>query len=205
MRFFKYQHKEESNEKMVAIWSLFSGLADMSEEKKVNLYYDSNYSHTLDIVKAAMKGSIALDEESVANFNLYAYEAKCKENDKNSRLKKAKDELFIVDVDGEDEITVGYGDVSSYKLGAIENSFNEIMENETFESNIRELYGIREKYIIEMGIDIVKVLKGSLRGIQESINQIKELMDKDDELKTLFVDLCESHKEEGLLSVLESM
>lgn len=200
MNYYKYQNTKP----MSKVWSLFKDLDNMSAEQIERLYSDSDYSHTLDIVKAALNGSIVLTDDAIRSFNLQAYEYRCKENDKNGNIKKSKDVLNIVEFDNsEDDAKVGYGDISDRKLQSIEDSFEEIMNSSTFESNIRELYGIRSKYIVEHGIDLVSVLISSLKGIPEAINEIKKLM-CDTSIKDLIVSLCEDSRDGKLLRVLEA-
>lgn len=200
MKYYKYQQ----NRSMSKIWQLFQGLDDMTSEQIDRMYEGSDYSHTLDIVKAALNGSIPLSDEAVREFSLQAYEYRCKENDKNGRFNRAKDVVNIVEFDNSDEdLKVGYGDVSDRKLKVKEDAFEELMNSRAFEENIRQLYNIRTKYIIEHGIDLVSVLISSLKGIPEAITEIKKLM-IDEGIKELITSLCEDSKDGELLKVLES-
>ena len=189
---------------MSKVWTLFKDLKNMTPQQIENLYANSDYSHTLEIVSAALSGAIPLTDDAVRDFNLQAYEYKCKENEKNGNFKRAKEVLNIVEFgNSDDDIKVGYGDISDRKLQVIEDSFEEIMSSETFESNIRELFGIRSKYIVEHGIDPVNALINSLKGIPEAIAEIKQLM-SDMIIKDLIVALCEDSRDGKLLRVLEA-
>lgn len=201
MRYFKYQQQGP----MSQIWSLFRDLGEMSNERLDRLYGNSDYSHTLEIVSAALNGAIALSDEAVDNFNLQAYEFKCRENEKNGNFKKASEVLHIVEFDGsEEDLKVGFGDVSDRKLQVFEDSFDEVMSSETFEANIKELLGIRSKYIIECGIDPVRALINSLKGIPDAIAEMKNLM-CDVVLRDLIVSLCEDSRDGKLLRLLEAV
>lgn len=200
MHYFKYQNTKP----MPKVWTLFKDLKTMSPEQISNMYANCDYSHTLEIVSAALNGSISLADDAIRDFNLQAYEAKCRENEKNGNYKKAKEVLNIVELDNsDDEIKVGYGDVSDRKLQVIEDSFEEIMSSETFEANIRELYGIRNKYIIEKGIDPVNALRNALKGIPEAVMELKNLI-SDSIIKDLITSLCEDSRDGKLLRVLEA-
>lgn len=200
MNYFKYQNAKP----MSRVWSLFRNLGDIPHDKLASMYSTSDYSHTLEIVRSALNGSISLTEEDVRDFNLQAYEHACSNNDKNNRRKMASKSLNIVDVDSsEDDVRVGYGEVSSRSLASIEDSFEEVMSSKNFEENIRELYGIRSKYIIEKGVDIVSVLTCSLKGIPEAVSELRTLM-KDTTLKDLITSLCEDSRDGELLRRLEA-
>lgn len=200
MKYYKYQNTKP----MSNVWSLFKDLDTMTPSQIERLYADSDYSHTLDIVKAALNGSIPLTDDAVREFNLQAYEYKCKENDKNGNFKKAKDILNIVEFDNsEEDVNTRYGDISDRKLKVVEDAFEEVMSSDTFEANIRELYNIRTKYIIEHGIDLVSVLISSLKGIPEAVAEIKTIM-CDTVVKDLIVSLCEDSRDGKLLRTLEA-
>lgn len=200
MKYFHYQ----ATKPMSQVWSLFKDLGMMSESQKELLYNGSDYSHTLDIVKAALNGSISLSEEAVQSFNLTAYEYACRRNEKNGKYNESKDLLHIVDYDGsEDDVRVGYGEVSSRKIKSIDESFDEIMNSQTFEANIRELCGVRKKYIMEQGIDLVSVLIGALKGVPEALKEIKKVI-KDSKILDLVVSLCENGSDGRLLRALEA-
>lgn len=200
MKYYKYQNTKS----MSKVWELFKELGTMSTEQLEKLYEGSNYSHTLDIVNAALNGSISLTDESVSGFNLAAYEYRCKETDKISNFNRCKDIVNIIDVDNsDDDLKVGYGEVSSRAIKSFEDSYDEVINSEEFEENIRMLYGIRSKYIIEHGIDLVSVLRSSLQGIPEAINEVKNLM-SDNCVKDLILSLCENSSDGRLLKALEA-
>lgn len=199
MHYFKYQN----NQQMSKIWSLFRDLGETSDG--VKNAYGMDYSHTLDIVKSALGGSISLSKEDIQSFNLQAYEYTCHENEKDGRRKKAAKLLNIVDVDSsDDDIRVGYGEVSSRSLASIEDSFDEVMSSNNFEDNIKALYGIRTKYIVEKGIDVVSVLSCSLKGIPEAVAELKTIM-TDSVLGEIITSLCEDSRDGELLRRLEAV
>ena len=188
---------------MSKIWSLFRDLGETSDG--VKNAYGMDYSHTLDIVKSALGGSISLSKEDIQSFNLQAYEYTCHENEKDGRRKKAAKLLNIVDVDSsEDDIRVGYGEISSRSLASIEDSFDEVMSSSNFEDNIKALYGIRTKYIVEKGIDVVSVLSCSLKGIPEAVAELKTIM-TDSVLGEIITSLCEDSRDGELLRRLEAV
>jgi hypothetical protein len=201
MKYYKYQQKQSFSK----IWQLFQGLDEMTPEQIENMYEGSDYSHTLDIVKAALNGSIPLTDEAVREFSLQAYEYKCKENDKNGRFNRAKEVVNIVEFDSsDDDLKVGYGEISDRKLKPKEDAFEELMNSRAFEENIRQLYNIRTKYIVEYGVDLISVLISSLKGIPEAVLEIKKLLTVDVNIKDLIVSLCEDSQDGELLRVLES-
>ena len=77
MEYFKYQQEGVCGR----VWSLFSSLSGEMESpgvKKNGKGYPMNvsYAHSLEIVNAALRGSIALDDESLEEFDLRSYERK---------------------------------------------------------------------------------------------------------------------------------
>lgn len=199
MNYFEYQPKEQ----MGRIWSLFVQLSEMSEEEMLKRdRRQCSYAHTLEIVKAAMSGSIStVDDSDIDDFNLLAYEIRCAQNDKNEQRKDVDKCLFIVDdVDIEDSEArrVGYGDVSSKKLSSTEEAFKKLDNIESFEQNLLQLLNIRSEYIVSHGVDVVGILKNSLKGISDASNTLKQLVDGNRLLKDLVLSLCED-AEEGIL------
>ena len=189
MDYFKYQESKP----MSKIWSLFSDLKDITPEQLDLLYGESDFSHTLEIVRSALNGNIPLTDEAIDSFNLFAYERKCRDTDKKGKFNDIKDTVNIVITDNsDDEIKVGYGDISDRKLKSIDDSLDEIMNNAEFESSIKELYKIRSKYIVEKGVDVVSVLLNSLKGIPDAIAEIKEFIKNDEIIKDIVVSLCEN-------------
>lgn len=197
MNYFDYQ----PNKPMGRIWSLFVELSELSEEQLLRRdYYQNSYSHTLEIVKAAMSGSIGVtDDADIESFNLGAYEMGCTKRDKIEKFKDAENVLFIVDdLQGEEVERVGYGDVSARKLKSIEESFERLDNIEAFEESLLHLLDIRDEYIISHGVDLVGVLKNALGGISGASKQLAQLVKNDLNLKELVCSLCEG-AEEGLL------
>lgn len=195
MNYFKYQQSGS----LGMVWSLFSGLQDVSVEEKLHKSkYSCSYEHTLDIIKSALSGSITMDD----SFNLEAYEFRCAENEKKGMFKKAEKFLNIVDSVDEDD-GVGFGDVSSKKLKSVETDFENIENSDAFYRNLMSLLNIRDVYIKEHGIDLVSVLSSSLKGIPESVNQIKNLISKNSTLCDTIVSLCETSSNSSLIRELE--
>lgn len=200
MRYFDYQYSGT----LGRVWSLFSGLNEVPEEQKLGKSrFSCEYSHTLEIVNAALSGSLSTSSESVKNFNLQAYEYTCKENDNISQIKSAEKLLYIVDDTGEDNERVGFGDIQEKKLNPEKDCFNDIFDSTDFSSNLELLLSLRDKYIMEQGLDIVNVLKSSLKGIPEAIEKMKYILSKDDYLKELVISLCEDGQEGVLMDRLE--
>ena len=199
MRYFKYQ----ASEPMSKVWMLFKDLGDMTVGQLERIYSGSDHSHTLEIVKSALNGSLLMTDDAVMQFDLSAYEYKCNDNEKNASYKKAKDVLHIVEYDNSEDVDkVGYGDISDRKLYYRDESFDEIVNSAEFEYYIKELYGIRNKYIVEKGIDLIAILCSALRGLPEAVSELKRFMLEDCKIKDLVVSLCENSND-NLLSMLE--
>lgn len=186
---------------MSEIWALFRDMGRAPQQG--SLVELPEYSHTLDIIKAALSGTISLTSESVSNFNLAAYEYKCRENDTNNKFEKAKKEVHIVEFDNsEDDNKVGYGDISDRKLRYADDAFEQVSRDDEFEANLRELINYRDKYIVERGIDLVSVMIGALKGIPVAVNELKNLVSLDEKISSIVTCLC-GNSNDTLIGVLE--
>lgn len=201
MNYFDYQ----TYGTLGRVWSLFSELGQLSEEESLGRTRRSCvYSHTLEIVNAALNGSLSTDSENLDAFDLAAYEFRCAQNDKINKIKGTEKVLNIVDSVGDDEESVGFGDISDRKLRSVEESFEILEGMESFEANLMALYNIRDKYIRDKGIDVVGILASSLKGIPEAVSQIKTLVAENSRLRELIVSLCEDGGDGALMSRLET-
>lgn len=189
MKYFNYQYADSLGE----VWSLFSGLSALSQgECKQSSRWD--YSHTTEIISSAMNGNLPKNHE---DFDLKAYEIACSKTDEIELSNMRKKYLSIIDtVNGDDEATVGYGEISSNDKRLqdtdVEDAFAMFEDNEAFEKCLSDLYNIRKDYIVEEGVDLVEMLLNSLKGIPEAISNIAELCVKDEVLKGLVEVLCEN-------------
>jgi len=199
MKYFDYQTQTS----MSRVWMLFK---DMGTVDPAVLDSMPAYSHTLDIVKAALSGSISLTDDAIRGFNLSAYEYKCRENDRNSGYETAKTELHIVETDNtDDEIRVGMGDVSDRTLHFYDDAYEKVARDDEFKSYLRELVNCRSKYIVEMDIDVVNVLISSLKGISSAITDLKSVIAKDARVGEIVTALCESCSGNSLVGILEAV
>lgn len=192
MKYFKYQYSDSLGE----VWGLFSELANLSEEEILNKNKRYDYSHTTEIINSAMNSKIESREGfNLDDFNLKAYEIKCHQNDEIKLNEMRKKHLTIVDtINGSDEDTVGYGEISSNdtRLRSVEDAFELLEDNDEFERCLCELYSIRKDYIVEKGVDPVEMLINSLKGVPEAVNSIVSLVVEDSSLKKIIEVLCES-------------
>ena len=185
MNYFDYQYKGN----MGKIWSLFRDLKYAPQES-IDTKDSKNrcyYGHTMDIISSAMNGNIFSE-----NFDLRSYEFACQKQERINKHIEANRTLALIDESEEGEFSNsgnGYGEISVNKIKVIEDAY-QLLENDlAFQESLKELYGIRSKYIVDFGIDPVGLLKGALRGIPESVDLIKKL--KDSQLKEILVNLCE--------------
>ena len=194
MDYFKYQQTGVTGR----IWGLFAGLRDISEEEKLQKStFNVSYAHSLEIVGAALRGSLLTDDESLRDFDLRAYECKCAENDRIGKIQRADKELFIVDITNSDtEEKVGFGDVTERerRLQCIDEAFDQLESMESLNEDIKRLCNIRQDYLIEHGVDIIHVLVNSLKGIPDAVSELKSILASENnlQLRSLIVSLCEN-------------
>lgn len=172
MNYFNYQPQCP----MGQVWSLFTDLRNAGERQLVSDY--DEYGHSLDIIKAAISGNI-----SEVDFNLSAYETQCYLNDKKDFYNKLDKVLYIVDnaTSDSEDLRVNYGEISSNssKLKSQKDPYVDIEDMSTFESNLNELLGLRNSIIAVKGVDIVELLKNSLKGIPDAIKELSIIVKED--------------------------
>ena len=192
MDYFTYQPNVTGD-----IWSLFKDLGSKPHAEIERTYSGSEYSHTLEIINAAMSSSIRLND----NFDLLAYERACQETDTLEKKKiKGHKEVNIVDFETskDDSLTVGYGDISSRSLRAKEDLFDSMLDSEALNQNLEQLFNIRSRYIVEQGVDVVSVLYNAMKGVSDAMVSFKGLL-HDSTIKDLYTELClDSHNGELL-------
>lgn len=186
------------------IWSLFAELSEASSQSLIK-NVPMAFSHTVEIINTALSGnSVMLSDE---NFSLTAYEYGCRKNDKVEKYLSAKKELFIVDVDEHtdaEDNKVGFGDISSKRLGHKDVNFDMVLDNQAFDECLARLLGIREYTTISYGVDIVVALKSSLEGIEGATNEVKKVVEKDKVVEDVIISLCQTAKG-GLLERLQAV
>lgn len=186
MRYFDYQTQGTIG----MIWGIFAPLGMRSEDEMLSKSrYSCSYSHTLEIVNAALNGSLSYMND---DFDLARYESKCATNERIGKRQEVDKLLYIVDSTEEEDNRVGYGDISERALGTKEDVFEGIESEDTLDSGLCQLSELREKYIKEIGKDIVSILRSSLRGIPEATIEIQGIMSKDSFLREVVINLCES-------------
>ena len=199
MRYFNYQTKTS----MSKVWMLFRDMGMVNPEALSSM---PEYSHTLDIIRAALSGNISLSDDSVMSFNLAAYEYKCRENDKNNGFETAKKELHIIELDNsDDDVRVGIGDISDRTLHFYDDAFEKVARDDEFKANLRELLNCRSKYIIERDVDIVNILISALKGIPNAVKELKAIVDIDSKLSEVVSALCENCAGNSLVGILEAV
>ena len=197
MEYFAYQPKVSGS-----IWNIFKDLGTQSPAEIERAYDATEYSHTLEIVNAAMSGSINLNE----HFNLFAYERACQDTDDIERRKiKGHREFNIVDFETtkDSDLQIGYGDISSRGLRSKEDLIDDVIRQQSLNNNLDLLFNIRSQYIVEHGVDIASVLRNAMLGIADAMTSLKELV-KDSCIKDLFAQLCEDSQDGELLKQLEA-
>ena len=200
MNYFNYQAKGT----LGLVWSLFSGLDDMTEEDRLDKSYRRcSYGHTLEIVNAALNGSLSLEDPE--GFNLKAYEFKCQDNDAINLQKSVEKFLYIVDSTNDDDSDgrVGFGEISDRKLESKEEAYDLLECSEAFEENLKRLYNIRSEYIRCKGFDPARLLMNSLKGIPEAVKEVTTIVKSNKVLGEIFVSLCEDSVEGNLIQRLE--
>lgn len=174
MNYFDYV--PDGSKHMGSVWGLFGSMS--AEEINRN-----SYEYSLNIVNAALNGNIVVGEDE--EFSLKGYTYGCRRNEKLSR-KSGMKELHIVDSFTEDENEkVGFGDISERVLGELDTMLDEFLDDESFEQSIESLLGLRNEYLVRQGIDIVELVKNSLKNVQASVKLLSSLSRKDSRLRAI--------------------
>lgn len=183
MKYFKYQYQDSMGD----IWGLFSGLSESVE----SINNRGLYGHTIEIINSAMNGNLSSNSED--EFDLKAYEMRCKKTDDIELDKTREKYLSIVDtVNGDDNDSVGYGEISSNKLSSLEDAFGEFEKRDEFDTTLLKLFNMRSTYLINEGVDIIDTLINSLDGIPEAVDEMQELIINDSFLRDIVSILCEN-------------
>lgn len=203
MNFFNY--KPSTDDQLGKVWELFEVMGNSAKEESEPASIHS-YAHTMEIIRSALAGNIALDEESIKSFNLRGYEYACRNNEKIDRRKKVDRELFIVDTSTESkDERVGFGDISESKLKYYDSMFDELLKNSSFEQNVLKLCQIRDNYIVNDGFDPVMLLSGALRGIKEASEMLIEVVKEDKKLAEIIEGICDFGNHDAILSRLSTV
>lgn len=199
MRYFDYQPKVQLGK----IWELFS---EMNSRSEAEILGQTNsrvqYSHTIEIINAALSGSLSVSDESIKYFSLSAYEYACAKNEDIDRKASYATTLFLVSEGEDEDKKAGYGEYSDAKLKIKERPYDDFENRETFSENIKRLVNINKVYLRSKGIDVIRLLKNSLKNDKQSTKRLKLLLDEDMELQELVVDLCEDGSEGTLEKIL---
>lgn len=193
MNYFDYKPKCQ----MGKVWALFQKLAKLTDEE---ILADDrhNYTHTLDIISSALSGNISLEDENLSTFNLQAYEARCRANDKNTMRANVDKMLYIVDSGVMEESSgekLSYGDIAERNLPRNQDDYNLVLSRTSMDENLNYLCSLRNEYIINHGVDIVELLKSSLSGIRDATGKLTELAQKDERISETLMYLCEDSRD----------
>lgn len=202
MNYFDYQPRKS----LGSVWALCSGLAEIPESEKLNASKRSvSYEHTLELVNSALNGTVSTDVENILDFNLKAYEYVCSKNDGINHVKEAEKTLYIVDdVSTEDhESQAGFGDISERKLKVSENEYDSVYNLVSFDKEINRLLYIRQQYISTAGVDLVQLMLNALKGIPDSISDLKQVVLDNPNLSDMVSVLCEGGMDGLLIERLE--
>lgn len=203
MNYFDYQPRRS----LGSVWALCSGLAEIPESEKLNASKRSvSYEHTLELVTSALNGTVSTDTENVREFNLKAYEYVCAKNDGINHVKEAEKTLYIVDdasTEDRDNQTAGFGDISERKLKVSDNEYDGVYNLVSFDKEINRLLHIRQQYISTTGVDLVQLMVNALKGIPDSIADLKQVVLDHPNLSETISVLCEGGMEGLLIERLE--
>lgn len=147
------------------VWGLFSSMAD--EPEKSVPYVD-------EIINAGIKGKIDFGRY----FNLDGYCYTVEENLKMKAGQRAKKESFIFDGDLTDDGGEAYtkkGGVNSNRFEALEDGFNKLEDDDELLSAIRSIKNVREDFLLDEGVDLVKLLKSATEFLPQAITDLKKL------------------------------
>lgn len=206
MNYFKHH----VNKPIGRVWSLFTELSKANEsiKSKQGKSVGVEFSHTVEIVNAALSGSIQLDDDSLDNFNLSAYEFACHENEKIVKCAKVSKELFIVDdynSDSDTEKRVGFGDISMRRLGTKDKNLEEVINSEAFGESLSQLLGIRSTVAVDYGVDIVRALYGALIGTVGAIELVQKVTEQNKQVEEIITTLCNSSRSGELQGRLQAV
>ena len=149
------------------VWCLFSSMADMPSKSVP--YVD-------EILNASFKGKIALNR----TFNLEGYCYTVRENLKMKAGQKAQKELFLFESDSDEEYegSSRNGGVSTNRFDKLEDGFNELEDDDELLSAIQSIKNIREDFLLDEGVDLVKLLKSATEFLPQAVEELKKVCEE---------------------------
>ena len=165
-------------------YGLNSGVSELPDEvlglfKSLVENPDKKISYASEIIDAGLNGRIDFNRE----FNIDAYEAKIRKNEKLLINSKAKKESFI-DFSGADDfdevrskggIKVDLLDISTVE--EVKDAFEEVLLSEELKYSVEAIKSLNEEFIVDYGTDLVFCLKRAVQGIPHAVRELKEICD----------------------------
>lgn len=144
------------------VLDLFTGI----DNKKIN--------YVSEIVTSALNGNISKD----GNFNIEGYSYKIGHYKSLSYFKRCSKELHFEEHEDDKPLPYGtttIGRVSLNSASKLKTAYDDILDGYELKEAIQTLYKMRPTLAIEERVDIIEVIRGSLKHIPTSIQALKRV------------------------------
>ena len=151
------------------VLSLFDVLVENPEERS---------EYPSEIISAGLQGRINLNKD----FNLKAYEAKIKHNEKLGKEGRKKREVYMSYTDNNDdwdEVNSSGGVksdlVSAHAAQNMRDAYEELIMQDSLGYAIETIESLRNELIIHENVDIITLMKQALKSIPRSVKLLRRI------------------------------
>ena len=169
LRSYSFGHVYGVSELPDDVLNLFVSLAN-NPSKKIE--------HASEIISAGLQNNINFNKE----FNIDAYEATIRKNERLGKENKRKKEVFIDYSDAADdwEETSKSGgikaDIASVRNAMrMQDAYEDLIQEDTLRYAVDTIKSLRQELLIEAKIDIIKTIQQALKCIPESVQALKDV------------------------------
>lgn len=171
MRSYSYGSIHGVSELSPEILGLFSDLVTTPEKK---------IEYASEIISAGLQGRIRFQ-----NFNLDAYEATIRKNERLGKESKRKKEIFLDTSDSSedwDEVTAKGGikpDTATVRaVNKMEDVYEKLLDDDELRFAVDTIKSLQQSIMVEAHVDIVLTIKQALRGLSDSISVLQKVCDE---------------------------
>jgi hypothetical protein len=129
---------------------------------------EKSVEYAEEIINAALEGRINFDKE----FNMGAYENSIRNNTRMNAQDRMKKETFFTD----DDLDEAYkGGVSENKVSDDRDDYASFEDEDEVKWAVNSIKAENNTYRIDYGINLIKLLKGAVKGFPHAIERLKEV------------------------------
>lgn len=148
------------------VLSLFSSLVE-NPDKKIEF--------ASEIISAGLQGNIDFGRE----FNIDAYEAAIRKNQKLGKSNKRKREVFLDFTAGDDDDSQAGGirvDIASAQnVQQMEDAYEQLMDEDELRYAVSAIKSLQPVLMVEARLDLIYTIRQALKGIPDSVKMLRQV------------------------------